>query len=104
MELNKYIDFDTMFKDIVSQQEEVGMDSIELQVLAKVKNLVESDFFKTMRIDAEECLITKTRIYFTYSVVYDTATESDNSNSFVRYDISYDRQIEVFSSISQEQE
>lgn len=104
MELNKYIDFVGIFKHLMEGALEIMTEhEHEVHYYRDIVGFYNANGHENFSIVSDECEFTDGEINFVFELSIDDANESTNVNSFISIVIFYDRKLEEFYRIEQEQ-
>ena len=107
-ELNKYIDFNKIFYDIVDyfieNQDLLNQTENNLfeEILSFYRDLKIDSLSNSMEINKDECSLQESHIWFTYSASNNDSNECTSMSSYTVVEIMYNRDDEVFSYFSSE--
>lgn len=103
IELNKFIDFPSLFVTLYEEQIDVlEADRFELDFYQRLINFYEGGF-AAFDLQREECMLSDDKIHFAFGMDSEQANESSNYGATSNYFIIYDRILEQFEACDYEQ-
>lgn len=106
MNINKFIDWNAMFKYCMDECKDFMISKIEQHLYSKDQTGESQIYWEILNfyndgkisipIDLQESEITDDEIIFVFTEIYNTANESDNTNSYFSISIIYDMRDDMF--------